>query len=52
MILSSARYSLASAHVGMSVMSLSARVSFLKKASSGSPLIAFQRNNEYAPGST
>lgn len=47
MILSSARYSFASAHVGVSV-----RVSFLKKASSGSPLIAFQRNNEYAPGST
>ena len=46
-ILSSARYSFASEQVGMSVL-----VSFLKKASRGSPLMAYHLKSEQAPGST
>ena len=47
MILSSAKYSLASAQLGYSVL-----VTFLKKVSRGVPLIAFHLNIEYAPGRT
>ena len=47
MIRSSAKYSFASEHVGVSVL-----VTFLKKASSGPPLMASQRNMQYAPGNT
>ncbi len=47
MILSSAKYSLASAQVGVSV-----RVTFLKNSSKGFPWMASQRKIEYAPGNT
>ena len=44
---SSARYSFASAQLGVSSL-----VTFLKKVSKGVPLIAFHLKTEYAPGST